>query len=168
MSKTIVKSVLGALIIDDKIVLVKRRDIPVWVFPGGKVDEGETPEEAIVRETKEETGYAVQVVRKVALYTSSSRFLTPVILFKLSLLDGYPQDFNPDETKEMGVFPQDQLPAATVPFYIDWIKDVFEDKPYFKRHIVSITPLYILKALLKHPIVVGRFFLMKMGFHLNS
>jgi 8-oxo-dGTP pyrophosphatase MutT (NUDIX family) len=168
MSKTIVKSVLGALIIGDKIVLVKRRDIPVWVFPGGRVDEGETPEEAIVRETREETGYVVQVVRKVALYTSNSRFLTPVILFRLSLVAGNTQDYNPDETKEVGIFAKELLPAATVPFYVDWIKDVFEDKPYFERHIVSITPLYILKALLKHPLVVGRFFLMKMGVHLNS
>ena len=59
MSKTIVKSVLGALIIDGKVILVKRRDCPVWVLPGGKIDDGETPEEAIIRETKEETGYDV-------------------------------------------------------------------------------------------------------------
>ena len=34
-----------------------------WEFPGGGVDWGETPEGAIVRETKEETGYEVEIVK---------------------------------------------------------------------------------------------------------
>ena len=33
-----------------------------WGFPGGKIEEGETPLEAVVRETKEETQLAVHNV----------------------------------------------------------------------------------------------------------
>jgi mutator protein MutT len=32
-----------------------------WEFPGGKVDFGETPSEACVRETKEESGFDVEI-----------------------------------------------------------------------------------------------------------
>jgi 8-oxo-dGTP diphosphatase len=32
-----------------------------WEFPGGKIDFGETPEEAVVREIKEESGYSAKV-----------------------------------------------------------------------------------------------------------
>ena len=43
-----------------KILLTKRRDIPVWVFPGGKIEANETPETCAVRECKEETGFRYQ------------------------------------------------------------------------------------------------------------
>jgi len=39
---------------------VDRGDI-VWNFPGGGVDEGETPEEACIREMKEETGLDIRI-----------------------------------------------------------------------------------------------------------
>jgi mutator protein MutT len=57
----------GCLIQDGKVLLVQRdeeecKDAHMkWEFPGGKVDFGETPEQAIVREFEEETGYRVKV-----------------------------------------------------------------------------------------------------------
>ncbi len=32
-----------------------------WEFPGGKIDFGETPEQAVIREVKEESGYDVDI-----------------------------------------------------------------------------------------------------------
>ncbi len=55
----------------NKILLIKRRTVPFsgyWALPGGRVESGETVEQAIVREVKEETGLDVAVVRKIGEY----------------------------------------------------------------------------------------------------
>ncbi|MFT4286681.1 (deoxy)nucleoside triphosphate pyrophosphohydrolase [Nocardioides sp.] len=58
--------VVGAAILRAGRVLAARRTVPPelaggWEFPGGKVETGETPEAALVREVEEELGCAVEV-----------------------------------------------------------------------------------------------------------
>jgi 8-oxo-dGTP diphosphatase len=55
----------------DMILLVKRDTVPFkgyWALPGGRMELGETVEQTIVREVKEETGLDVSVVRKIGEY----------------------------------------------------------------------------------------------------
>jgi 8-oxo-dGTP diphosphatase len=59
-------AVVGAAIVRDGRVLTARRTAPPeaagrWEFPGGKVEPGESPEAALVREIREELGCAVEV-----------------------------------------------------------------------------------------------------------
>jgi len=46
-----------AIIVNEekKVLLCHRRDYDLWNFPGGRVEERETPREAVIREVKEET-----------------------------------------------------------------------------------------------------------------
>ena len=50
------QAVYGIVFNNDKteVLLIKRRDIPVWVLPGGGLDQGESPETGAVREVLEE------------------------------------------------------------------------------------------------------------------
>jgi 8-oxo-dGTP pyrophosphatase MutT (NUDIX family) len=56
------------LVEDDKVALIERyrSGNHYFVFPGGGVDEGETIEEAAIREMEEETGLRVTVSLKLA------------------------------------------------------------------------------------------------------
>lgn len=58
--------VAAAVVIRDGRVLLTRRAegqhlAGLWEFPGGKLEEGESPEEALVRECREECGIEVDV-----------------------------------------------------------------------------------------------------------
>ncbi len=60
------KPVVGAAIMRDGRVLAARRTWPAaaagrWEFPGGKVEAGESPAEALVREIAEELGCVIVV-----------------------------------------------------------------------------------------------------------
>lgn len=50
---------------DDKLLMIKSKDIGTWSVPSGGIETGESPEEACVRETWEETGFHVQVKKLV-------------------------------------------------------------------------------------------------------
>jgi len=60
------RAVVGAAIVRDGRVLSARRTRPEavagrWEFPGGKVEPGESPEDALVREIAEELGCRIEV-----------------------------------------------------------------------------------------------------------
>ena len=55
----------------NRILLVKRDTVPFkgyWALPGGRMEPGETVEQTIVREVKEETGLDVVIVRAIGEY----------------------------------------------------------------------------------------------------
>ena len=75
---------------DKEILLVKRRDIPIWVIPGGGIEKDETPNQAAIRETKEESGFDVSITRSIARYTYGNNQKN-IICLKQQLLAVNPQ-----------------------------------------------------------------------------
>lgn len=53
---------------DDKLLLVKERSDGLWTLPGGWADVNESASEAVIRETKEETGYIVSAIKLLAFW----------------------------------------------------------------------------------------------------
>jgi ADP-ribose pyrophosphatase YjhB (NUDIX family) len=59
---------------DGRVLLSERTDGRGWNLPAGFVDADESPQAAAVRETREETGLAVEVDALVGLYTTRRRY----------------------------------------------------------------------------------------------
>ncbi len=64
----------GGLVVDDdgRILLIRARDLrnqPVWTLPKGTLQAGERSADAALREVREETGYACEVVRELEAVT---------------------------------------------------------------------------------------------------
>ncbi|WP_442804271.1 NUDIX domain-containing protein [Streptomyces luteogriseus] len=62
----------SAVVVDDagRILLQRRRDNGMWALPGGVMHIGESLPECAVRETREETGFEVEVIGIVGTYTN--------------------------------------------------------------------------------------------------
>jgi mutator protein MutT len=63
-----------AMIVHDNQILICQRfsDVPLggmWEFPGGKIEPGETPEAAVVREVREELAVEVIILQPLAPHT---------------------------------------------------------------------------------------------------
>ena len=64
LKETLFVAAVALIDVDGRVLISKRPDNKVmggmWEFPGGKVEDGETPEIALVRELKEELGIDTQ------------------------------------------------------------------------------------------------------------
>ncbi len=75
----------GIIIRDNRILLIKRKNTPRgWALPGGFVQNGETLENAVQREVKEETGLEYENIEQFKAYSDPKRdprFHTVTIVF---------------------------------------------------------------------------------------
>ncbi|RXS83640.1 NUDIX domain-containing protein [Streptomyces sp. TM32] len=62
----------SAIVVDDsgRVLLQRRRDNDMWALPGGAMQIGESLPECAIRETREETGFHVEIVGIVGTYTN--------------------------------------------------------------------------------------------------
>lgn len=166
----IMKKSAIAIIFNQKknaIVLVKRRDVPVWVLPGGGIDDNETPEAAAVREAQEETGLTVKIERQVAEYSPINRLASQTYTYQCEVLDGNLS--TGPETQEIQWFSLGNLPPSFFHIHHEWLLDALknESSPIY-RNLDSVTYWGVLVYFLKHPFHVVRILLSRFGFPLNS
>jgi 8-oxo-dGTP diphosphatase len=128
---------LGALavVFDEAgaVLLTRRLDREQWCPPGGGCKEDEPPWEAVVRETKEETGLAVSVESLVGLYYRCGR-PDLVFVFRCRAVGG--RLSQSDEVRELGYFPLDALPDGLPGPYAEEIRDAAQPAGSAKLRIV--------------------------------
>jgi len=61
---------------EDQVLLVRQTYVPGWFMPGGGLKRGETMEQAVRREAKEETGAELADILLMGVYTSFKEWKT--------------------------------------------------------------------------------------------
>lgn len=124
-----------------KIVLTKRKDLPVWCLPGGTVEPGESFVETAVREAREETGLEINVTRLVGLYSRPNWFDgAHDILFVAQPIAG---ELRADgkETVEIGFFDPLDVPQPMLAWHYDHIADALGQSQVIVRRLDVRVPL---------------------------
>jgi len=160
------KGVIGIIYRNKRkeVLLVKRRDVPIWVLPGGGVEKGESLSEAVIREVQEETGYLVRVLKYLGEYRYRRTNHTNH-LFLCQIVSGSPTPNS--EAKAIQFFPLNNLPQPRFPYLDLWLKDSRKYKHPFKKELAPIKTTTVAKYFFKYPVPVIRYLLKKIGLTIN-
>src|SRR5574341_775405 len=108
--------VRGAVILDDKIVLIQERADGKWAMPGGWADLGNGPASVAEREVWEESGFRVKAEKVLAIIDANR--IEPMefyhafkIIFLCRLIDGEPRISH--ETMAVDFFAMEDLPPLS-------------------------------------------------------
>ncbi|MGI0481940.1 8-oxo-dGTP diphosphatase MutT [Geminocystis sp. CENA526] len=72
----------------------------LWEFPGGKIEQGETPQDCIKREIKEELGITIEVDRALTEITHNySEFIVTLYVYVCRIIEGEPQPLECSEVR---------------------------------------------------------------------
>lgn len=139
-----------------RVLLQKRRDVPIWSLPGGGIEKGESLEEATIREIEEETGIKSKVIRQIGEYTFKSGQIN--YFFECKQIGGKPTTSN--ESSDVNFFSVKDLPKPYSPIVPQLINDALQNnKNLIKRHIKIITPKIAFRYLLTSPEVAIKYIL---------
>jgi 8-oxo-dGTP pyrophosphatase MutT (NUDIX family) len=125
-SSLVISPSVAAVIHDHerRLLLQEKSSGEAWSLPAGGIELGESPQEAIIREVLEETGYAVHIHGIISVfggrefrytYPSGDRVEYVVTLFQCKIIggSGIPID---SETKAIKYFGRHEMPELALPY----------------------------------------------------
>jgi 8-oxo-dGTP pyrophosphatase MutT (NUDIX family) len=109
---------------EGRILLQEKSSGESWSLPAGAIEPGESPEEAIIREVREETGLNVSVEKILGVYggigfrytyPSNHQIEYTVVLYRCRVINasGTPLD---SETVSLNYFSEHDMPPLALPY----------------------------------------------------
>jgi ADP-ribose pyrophosphatase YjhB (NUDIX family) len=115
--------------INNGIILINRENPPHgWALPGGFVDYGETLENAVCRESKEETGLAIELVRQFHTYSDPKRDPRHHTVSTLFIAKASGTPIAADDAQDVGIFTEKTLPDEIAFDHRKILEDYFRGK----------------------------------------
>ncbi|MCZ6464878.1 MAG: NUDIX domain-containing protein [Proteobacteria bacterium] len=117
---------------DRGVLLCVRSDLWGWELPGGAPEPGETPEQAVVREVREETGLDVAIERHVGDYIRTGFRPHTAVIFACRVTGGTLGTSS--ENRAVAWFHPGELPETLFPWYRAPIEDAHREMSPVERH----------------------------------
>lgn len=133
MTPTLLVSAVALIDVDGRVLLAQRPEgksmAGLWEFPGGKVEAGETPEAALIRELREELGIETWKSCLAPLTFASHAYDTFHLLMPLFACrrwDGTPRAYEGQTLKwvrpaDMRDYPMPPADLPLIPILRDWL-----------------------------------------------
>lgn len=123
-STLMIPSVAAVLLDSSNRILLQEKDGEAWSLPAGMIEPGESPNEAIVREVKEETRLIVTPNKILGVFGGQSfRYIYPngdkveytIILMNCSIV-GDTGQITDSETKSLQYYDKKSMPELALPY----------------------------------------------------
>ncbi len=123
----LVPSVAAVIRDKDGSLLLQEKAGHIWSLPAGAIEPGESPQDAVYREVREETGLVVEPIEIRGVFGGSAFRYTysngdmveyTVVLFRCRIVTSSAAPLD-SETQALRYFPKEQMPELTLPYPMD-------------------------------------------------
>jgi len=140
---------------NNEILLIKRGIEPgkdKWALPTGFIEHDELPEEAVLRELKEETGIRGKTKGLIGIFTEKTRVYGNILLigYEIELMNGSLKAGS--DTKETRFFPKEQLPCIPFASHRAIIRNGLQ-KHSTKNLLVEVLKSKITEVIITHTVL---------------